>query len=360
MLHPRPHLDSRLKTLAIALAASSALLLSACTTYRPLDRGATVPWARALASAKQEGPMDGNRYRVGEGDALSSIADQYNVRMVTLAAANNIEPPYVLYPGEVLRIPEDAPLPTRRPEIIQTKLEPSLPAESVPEKPLWDRRATAEPKIEGERYTVVSGDSLGLIAAKRGLTLGDLVAVNELEAPYQIQPGQILIIPPSEASLKDEVRRESQTADRRTEPMTPPPPLSGEGFLWPVEGELIGSFGQNGTNGRSGGVNIAARKGAPVRASDNGIVAYAGEAVSGYGRLVMLRHAEGYVTLYAHNDVILVREGDVVRRGQAIAEVGDSGDVDESQLHFELRKGTAPLDPTKVLAGLPVRQIGSL
>jgi len=97
-----------------------------------------------------------------------------------------------------------------------------------------------------------------------------------------------------------------------------------------------------------------------VRASENGIVAYAGEALSGYGRLVMLRHAEGYVTLYAHNDVILVREGDVVQRGETIAEAGDSGDVGESQLHFEIRKGTAPIDPTKVLAGLPGRQIGKL
>ncbi|MGI9450106.1 MAG: murein hydrolase activator EnvC family protein, partial [Geminicoccaceae bacterium] len=85
-----------------------------------------------------------------------------------------------------------------------------------------------------------------------------------------------------------------------------------------------------------------------------------GEALRGYGQMILIRHAEGYVTLYAHNDALLVAEGDVVRRGQVIAEVGDSGDVGDSQLHFELRRGTEPIDPTKVLAGLPGRQIGLL
>lgn len=344
----------------IAFGVALALILSACTTYRPLNQGATVPWAQSLASA-DEGPMDGNRYRVGEGDALSGIAARYDVRLATLAAANNIEPPYLLYPGEVLRIPEDAPLPARRPEIIQTNLPPAAPAappRPAPAEPAWKRQAAPAP--EGERYVVASGDSLGLIAVRNGLTLGDLVSVNDLEAPYQIKPGQVLIIPPGEKSVGKGEGVRSRSSLGSAAPMAPPPPLSAAGFLWPVEGELIGNFGQNNSNGRSGGVNIKARKGTPVRASDNGIVAYAGEALSGYGQMVMLRHADGYVTLYAHNDVILVAEGDVVNRGEPIAEVGDSGDVDQSQLHFELRKGTSPIDPTKVLAGLPGRQIGRL
>jgi murein DD-endopeptidase MepM/ murein hydrolase activator NlpD len=164
-----------------------------------------------------------------------------------------------------------------------------------------------------------------------------------------------LIIP-----LRESSRAEPVTAEPSKSSIAPAPPLSAEGFMWPVYGNLITTFEQRGSVGRSGGVNIAARKGTPVRASENGVVAYAGEALSGYGHLVMLRHAEGYVTLYAHNDAILVREGDVVQRGQTIAEVGDSGDVEESQLHFEVRKGKAPIDPTKFLAGLPGRQVGSL
>ncbi|MEM7043899.1 MAG: peptidoglycan DD-metalloendopeptidase family protein [Pseudomonadota bacterium] len=354
----KPRRAGRTITAGIATLIASVFALSACTTYRPVDQGSSVPWAKALADLKG-GPIDGNRYRVEKGDALSGIAARYDVRLATLAAANNIEAPYVLYPGEVLRIPDDVPLPTRRPEIIQTALPPAG-AGPAPTGQAWTRQETAEPAVEGERYTVVEGESLALIAVRRGLTLGDLVAANDIEPPYQIKPGQLLIIPPSEASSRARIRSQRQRSLEVATPAQPSPPLSGEGFIWPVDGELIGTFDENSRTGRSGGVNIAARKGTPVRASESGVVAYAGEAVSGYGRMLMLRHDGGYVTLYAHNDVILVREGDVVRRGQPIAEVGSSGDVTESQLHFELRKGKAPIDPTKVLADVPGRQIGKL
>ncbi|MEZ5931088.1 MAG: M23 family metallopeptidase [Alphaproteobacteria bacterium] len=337
----------------IAITLVSSLLLSACSTYRPLDQGATVPWAKALASA-QGGPIDGNRYRVEKGDALSAIAGRYDVRLSTLAAANNIEAPYILYPGEVLRIPEDAPLPARRPEIIQTAIPPAEPAAPAPSS-VWKRQAQPEPKIEGKRHVVASGESLALVAVRYKLTLGELVAANQIDPPYKISPGQTLIIP-----IRESKRPKAETTEASASSISPAPPLSAEGFMWPVYGKMIGTFEQRGATGHSGGVNIAARKGTPVRASENGVVAYAGEALSGYGRLVMLRHAEGYVTLYAHNDEILVREGDVVKRGQTIAEVGETGDVDQSQLHFELRKGKAPIDPTEVLAGLPGRQVGQL
>lgn len=347
--------NCRPAVLGVAIALVSTLLISACTTYRPLDQGAAVPWARALI-ASRGGAIDGNRYRVGEGDALSTIADRYDVRLATLATANNIQPPYVLYPGEVLRIPEDAPVPSRRPAIIQTALPPA--ETTVPkETPVWKRQAVPKPSTEGEHYVVASGESLALIAVRRGLTLGDLVAANDLKPPYKIVPGQVLIIPGKERRSEQSRR---QTDVETNSSMSTPPPLSGDGFIWPVDGDLIGSFEQNSVKGRSGGVTIAAQKGAAVRASDSGIVAYAGEALSGYGRMVMLRHAEGYVTLYAHNDVILVQEGDVVRRGQPIAKVGHSGDVSESQLHFEIRKGKTPIDPAKIVAGLPGRQIGQL
>jgi murein DD-endopeptidase MepM/ murein hydrolase activator NlpD len=341
----------------------SSLILFGCTNYRSIDEGAKVPWAKALAST-QDGPIDGNRHRVARGDALSSIAQRYNVRLSTLAAANNIQAPYTLYPGEVLRIPEDAPLPARRPEITQAAL-PPVEATERPAKPAqsaysWTRKAVPKPVVvDGERYVVSEGESLALVAVRHKLTLGELVATNNIEPPYKVIPGQVLIIPKKDSeTVRTEISRQAAAGSSST--VAPAPPLSDQGFMWPVLGDLIGTFEQRGAGGRSGGINIAARKGAPVRASENGVVAYAGEAVSGYGRLVMLRHAEGYVTLYAHNDLVLVDEGDVVRRGQTIAEVGSSGDVTESQLHFELRKGKAPVDPTGVIAGLPGRRLGQL
>ncbi|MGI9511236.1 MAG: peptidoglycan DD-metalloendopeptidase family protein [Geminicoccaceae bacterium] len=352
---PVPKCGGRSTAAGVVIALSCALFQSGCTTYRPLDQGSKVPWARALSA--QSGPIDGDRYRVGEGDSLSRIAARYDVRLSTLATSNNIEAPYTLYPGEVLRIPADAPLPAKRPAIIQTALPAAEPA--VNEETAWNRSAEPVVDQEGRRYVVEPGESLARIAYRNDLTLGELVAANEIEPPYRIKPGQTLFIPLTE-SARVEQGGTGQGGDGAASSLLPPPPLSEEGFLWPVNGELIGSFEQNRTGGRSGGVNIAARKGTPVLAADSGIVAYAGEALSGYGRMIMLRHGEGYVTLYAHNDAILVNEGDVVDRGQTIAEVGDSGDVDRSQLHFELRKGTAPLDPTKVLAGLPGRRIGGL
>jgi len=354
----------------MAVLLIAALGLSACTNYRSVNQGASVPWAKSLA-AKRSGPIAEGQYRVEQGDVLSSIAEQYRVRVSVLATANNIPPPYILYPGEVLRIPGDAPTPTKRPQVVQTALPVPAPAAAAAASIPAPVTAPAQPSVQqqqvqpapaptvaGQRYVVTPGDSIALIAVRHDLTLGELIAANGLEVPYKIMPDQVLIIPDREQRA---ARRQpaAQETGARTAPASAPS-LSTEGFMWPVYGSMIGTFEQRSAVGRSGGVNIAAGRGTPVRASDNGVVAYAGEALSGYGRLVMLRHAEGYVTLYAHNDQVLVSEGDVVSRGQTIAAVGTSGDVSESQLHFEIRKGKAPVDPTKILAGLPGRQAGKI
>jgi murein DD-endopeptidase MepM/ murein hydrolase activator NlpD len=127
------------------------------------------------------------------------------------------------------------------------------------------------------------------------------------------------------------------------------PALSGDGFMWPVQGKVIARFGQSKQGLRRDGINIAARRGAPVRAAEDGVVVYADEGIRGYGRMILLRHSDDYVTTYAHNATLLVRVGDVVRRGQIIARVGDTGSVQGDQLHFEIRKGLTPLDPEDLL-----------
>ncbi|MGI9434357.1 MAG: LysM peptidoglycan-binding domain-containing protein, partial [Geminicoccaceae bacterium] len=274
------------------LIALSVLTISACTTYQPLGHGSSVPWAAAL-SADNGGAIDDGRYRVGVGDWLSGIAERYGVRLATLAAANNIEPPYILYPGEVLRIPPNVPVPTDRPiskpapAIGQVELpgEPVRQPEPSPPKEL--KTATTTPvkttRLDrlNKRVVVAPGESLSVIAGRHGLRLAELVAANKIEPPYQVRPGQVLIIPPNETERKRQSKAAKPSDDRQS--VVAPPPLSGEGFLWPVEGRLISGFDQNAKKGRSGGVAIAARKGTPVRAADNGIVAYAGEALSGYG-----------------------------------------------------------------------------
>jgi murein DD-endopeptidase MepM/ murein hydrolase activator NlpD len=120
-------------------------------------------------------------------------------------------------------------------------------------------------------------------------------------------------------------------------------------FIWPVDGKVVSRFGPAKDNQRNDGINIAAPVGAPVKASAPGTVAYAGNELRGFGNMVLLRHADGWVTAYAHNSSLLVEKGDTVGQGQTIARVGSSGNVDTPQLHFELRKGTKAVDPLKVL-----------
>ena len=99
------------------------------------------------------------------------------------------------------------------------------------------------------------------------------------------------------------------------------------------------------------GINLAVPEGTPVKAADDGVVAYAGNELKGYGNLVLIRHANGYVTAYAHAKELLVKRGDQIKRGQVIANSGQTGNVDTPQLHFEVRKGPAPLDPMPLLGG---------
>jgi murein DD-endopeptidase MepM/ murein hydrolase activator NlpD len=129
-----------------------------------------------------------------------------------------------------------------------------------------------------------------------------------------------------------------------------PPPRAGRNFQWPVRGRVIQDFGPQGRGLQNDGLNIAAARGTPFRAAENGVVVYAGDEIKGFGNLLLVRHADGFVTAYAHAESLAVRPGDVVRRGQVIGRVGNSGGVDQPQLHFEVRRGTEPVDPRPLLA----------
>ena len=122
-------------------------------------------------------------------------------------------------------------------------------------------------------------------------------------------------------------------------------------FRWPVRGKVITSYGAK-TNGKSNdGINVAVPEGTPVKAAEDGVVAYSGNELKGYGNLVLVRHSNGYVTAYAHASELLVKRGDTIKRGQIIAKSGQSGEVGSPQLHFEIRKGSSPVDPLQFLNG---------
>ncbi len=120
-------------------------------------------------------------------------------------------------------------------------------------------------------------------------------------------------------------------------------------FRWPVAGRILSSFGGMTGGERNDGINIAAPRGEPIRAAASGIVTYCGNELKGYGNLVLIRHGDGYVTAYAHADSIAVGRGDYVQAGQVIGTAGSTGDVEVSQLHFEIRRGVRPVDPRSLL-----------
>jgi murein DD-endopeptidase MepM/ murein hydrolase activator NlpD len=128
---------------------------------------------------------------------------------------------------------------------------------------------------------------------------------------------------------------------------------SGGRFPWPVRGRILGAYGNSPGGGHNDGINIGAPLGTPVRAIDGGTVVYSGNEVKGYGNIVLIRHANGWISAYAHLEDVSVKQGEAISPGEVIAKVGNSGGVNEPQLHFELRRGKKPVNPTEFLAPAP-------
>ena len=236
----------------------------------------------------------GRQHRVTEGDTLYALAQQYDVGVYEVARINDVDPPYTIKMGEILVIPEGE---------VPKQVARSAPVASTP-KAAPQATAKAPKPRQMERAPKVAADA-----------------------------GKIAMIPPKKPPA----------------PVPPPPQRAGKGFVWPVQGPLLSSFGAKDGGLRNDGINIKADHGTPVRAAENGVVAYAGNEIRGFGNLLLIKHAGGYITAYAHNDRLLVRRGQRVGRGEKIATVGATGNVNRPQLHFEVRKGRRPQDPKKYL-----------
>ena len=310
-----------------------ALGLAACSSgpQRPLPIVQEAPPPAAVT-----GP-----YVVQAGDTIYSVARALNLTVRALIDADNLRAPYNLSPGQRLMLPG------------------------------------------GGFYLVAKGDSLSLIAKKTGVPFATLARMNKLSPPYVLQPNQKLLLPTAagtpapapvvaQAPVPPPVSSAAappppQAAPRppvavapaapqvaAATPLPAPPAKAGHGFIWPVKGDVILEYGSTGKGQHNDGINIAAPRGTAVVAAESGVVAYAGNELRGFGNLLLIKHDEGWMTAYAHNDQLLVRRGEVVKRGQKIALVGDSGGVSQPQLHFELRQGTRAIDPEPILAGKPL------
>ncbi|HUJ04326.1 MAG TPA: M23 family metallopeptidase [Rhizomicrobium sp.] len=221
---------------------------------------------------------------------------------------------------------------------------------------------TGWPEVTYHDVTVHSGDTLSGIAERNNVPESTLIALNGISNPNVIHAGQVLRVPgvagDRPASGDAPVYAHSappQSTSHTIETHVLPPPRSADrddgaiAFAWPVEGRIISPFGASATGQRNDGINISATLGEPIRAAAAGIVTYAGDELKGYGNLILIRHDDGYVTAYAHAESITVSRGERVAMGQVIGYAGTTGDVRTPQLHFEIRKGTEPVDPKPLL-----------
>lgn len=206
--------------------------------------------------------------------------------------------------------------------------------------------ASREPTVV---HVVRKGDTLYSIAFDAGLDYRAVARWNGIQSPYVITPGQRLRLrpPPGDRPPATVSRKRSRAAPRQPEAAPRPPPSTiSDGWLWPARGKIIRRFSRNDAD--SPGIDIVGNPGQPVKSAADGTVVYSGDGLRGYGQLIIVKHNETFLSAYAHNRKLLVKEGDRVRRGQPIAEMGATG-TDRVKLHFEIRKQGTAVDPLKYL-----------
>jgi murein DD-endopeptidase MepM/ murein hydrolase activator NlpD len=283
-------------------------------------------------------------------ETLYAISRRYDVPVRSLIEANAIAPPYALAAGRRLVIPQ----------VRQHAVQPGETLYSVSRLYGVDVNTLARANGMAPPFTVIIGQVLVLPASVGSAESATLAAPL---APATIAPVAVTrtALPPPEARAGESEPPEPARIEPALNPLRtelaalPPPstvPRSGHGFVWPVKGRLIAAYGTSDSGTHNDGINIAAPLGTTVVAADDGVVAYAGNELRGYGNLVLLKHRNGWMTAYAHNSALLVKRGQKVRRGQAIARVGTTGAVSRPQLHFEIRRGTRALDPADYLPAI--------
>jgi len=330
------------------------------------------------------------QYVVQKGDTLYGISRMFNVEVTELSRLNSLAAPYAVKTGQPLRLPsggqrtfemadaagatpvsvsDGGPLPlvgpppskpSARGGIQTSELAPPGAvgaAAGAVATSAASATPSALPKVAAVPLPPMPSAGGGSPAgAEPGVTY------QPGEAPRSLRPpGAKPVPPPAEGASPAAAPPMAESPPPPQEvaavaaPSRPetaaPPPRGGARFLWPVKGKVLSMFGPKPDGMHNDGVNIAAPKGTPVVAADNGVVAYAGNELRGFGNLLLVRHADGWITAYAHLDRMEVDRGARVKRGQVIGRVGQSGTVTSPQLHFEVRKGSHAVDPREHLDG---------
>ncbi|GAB5471529.1 MAG: hypothetical protein Kilf2KO_45590 [Rhodospirillales bacterium] len=322
---------------------------AATTSVTPAVVTPAVTTSGALGRA---GELASRRYQVQPGDTLYAVSRQTGLPVASLAEANGMTAPYALQVGQVLTLPEQP----RAASLLQNAaLQPAgldTQATTATGAVVAGTAATAALAATGTTAAAAPAQ-LGAAAGTPGVTQAVATAPASggasglAQPPAKPQREVALPLPPPPTAAAAAASAASASAA-----LPAPPKRQGRLFDWPVTGKVISGYGPKKGGLRNDGVNIAAPAGPPVRAAESGVVAYAGGDLKGFGKLVLIKHQDGYVTAYAHNSQILVRRGETVRRGDVIARVGETGNVDTPQLHFEIRKDASPVDPTGLMVGV--------
>lgn len=270
------------------------------------DEEVTALSAYALQPSENDPRRPPRTHTVGRNESLYDIAVRYQIPIQTLIEQNRLEPPYALSPGRVIELPP--------------------------------------PRI----HVVAQGESFEDVARIESIDRRSLALLNRMSEPYVVRTGDQLVLPALPGAW-----RETSPLPPSSPPPAPqsgtPTPQRGEGrFAWPVRGEVVARFGPQSGGRTLDGIEIAAPEGAPIGAAEEGDVVYAGSDVPGYGALVLLRHADGYVTAYGYARRATVREGQRVRAGETLGEVG-RGRGGQAMLLFQVRRGAQAVDPAPLL-----------
>lgn len=320
--------------------SAPTLATDASVFGRDVDDSPPSPWAVRPVTPNAATVKSGS-YIVKPGDTLRGIANRTGGSSEIIAATNGLVAPYIIRPGQRLMI------------------------------------------VGGRYHEVNSGETGIAIARAYGAPWREVVALNGLEEPFILRVGQRLLLPaaapvnPQQMTIEqraaafdldiDDIVTGSQPAlaDKGTEAepsdwrkaiapadapkaIAAPTGFSGR-FNWPVDGKLLSNFGSKGGGKVNDGVNISVAKGTPIRASADGVVAYSGDEIGVFGGLILLNHGDGWVTAYGHADKLNVARGQKIKAGDIIGLAGDSGYVQEPQLHFEIRKNRKPVNPVSHL-----------
>jgi murein DD-endopeptidase MepM/ murein hydrolase activator NlpD len=261
---------------------------------------------------------------VRANDTIYSIATRYDVPPLSIVETNGLAPPYDMRQGQILKV------------------------------------------IPRRTHRVGPDDSVYSISQRYAVSQYQLAQLNDLAPPFELKVGQRLLLPGTlDFSVLDTglpagvsstgASQPKPTAIAAAKPTIPrkkfiAPAAGANGFRWPVEGEVIAEFGPSARGVHNDGINIAAANGTTVTAAAKGRVAFVGDNIKSFGKLILVKHDGGIITAYAHLGGIAVKEGDIVAAGQAIGAVGMTGRVDTPQLHFEIRKSRQPLDPRRFMS----------